>query len=179
MIKNKQATVILILLILVSIVGRSIIYSGIFDKVYPTINDAIIDKYNISMRSIIGVIEDNDCALVLIDMNQLLEFEYLYKVKNGWKFIPSQDQKPKKYSLAYVDKYGYDYRKYNNKNILTIDSPINRISDFEIPQDNLGSNFQNLSDFSLGYERVIWFLVLDELPEDYIIRIGNQNFKIN
>lgn len=162
------------------IVWTIIIYFGIYiawniaysQRIYKTAEEAIMKQKDIKIDRIVTVLEDKDYAVGLFEENGTIKSKYLHKTDKGWKMLSNsiffhQD-------IETIDSYIVCYYKINGKYLITIDKLNEKETDVYSPKDNINSEFKYFTETDDYTTISSWFLVLDELPKDYTITIGDK-----
>lgn len=143
-------------------------------KRYPSPEEALINYRNHVTSKVVKVIEDEDVAIILYKQDMTLMYEYAKKDENGWQI----SLKDFNYTLLnkVVARYNVNVMEVGEKYVLRIE-PL-KFSGVTTPKDSLNSTFEY---FELKLEGMVlrhWYLILDEIPEDYIIYIEDTEIKV-
>ncbi|MDD2371605.1 MAG: hypothetical protein PHQ32_06360 [Firmicutes bacterium] len=168
---RKRLIVSVLALIIFSTIYIMMNSFGVFNKSYKSI-DLAIENSELRGNEVIVKLESNDCVYALIGKDGNSQWEYFYKDKYGWQYIFGKINIPRKLIL----KRNYDliYKRYRGKDIINIHID-SQYSDIWKVRDSVNSSFKVYAD-SDGKE---YFIALDKLPENYIIYIGDNVYKIN
>lgn len=173
--RRKNIFSILAILLLLFILNFIIVTK--YPKHYETIESAISSET--SIKEIINKEEIGNVSFVVYkEDNDKLGNTYVIKEEKGWK-------KPVKYSYMLkkhitTDKYTILHYYENKKNILIISPTFftdNNINKIEV-NDNINTNFKNVSVENSNMYTNYWYAVIDELPDKYSIKIENEVFEL-
>lgn len=161
-----------------------IIYFGIYivwnivcsQRIYKTAEEAIMKQNDIKIDRIVTILEDKDYAVGLFEERGTIKSKYLHKTDKGWKMLSNsiffhQD-------IETVDSYIVCWYKNNEKYLITIDKLNEKGINIYSPKDSINSEFKYFTETDDYTTISTWFLVLDELPKNYTITIGDKSLTI-
>ena len=173
---KKKIMVISIIVICILIY---IVYDMIsFGRIYATPEEAL-SKYEyggLQVGKVVGVIEYGDYAIGLFKHGSTTESRYLHKTQNGWKMLYSKmcfSQYTKHVNGYLVCRY-----KHDGKNLLYINLISMSSESVVTPVDSIDSNFEYFLEEHDSVSLSHWFLVLNELPENYEIMLNGETIKL-
>ena len=149
--------------------------TGVTDVGYETIEEAMLNEKSIDVDEIVGVLTDDGFSLVICRDGGTYYTEIVKYIEGLYYFY---DGRSKMIFWGARHEHFIDIRQIDNKNLVIIDSFPPRIDDVII-SDSISSNFQ-FTEYTRpnGDGDRYWFLVLDELPDDYAIIIDDKEIPI-
>lgn len=155
---------------------RDFVYYG---QYYSTSYEAVKNQKDEKVDEVVEILEDKSYALGLYRTNFDIGSTYLYKKEKGWKILYSQIwffQHSK-----FIDNYKIAWYKHNGNYLICINN-LTPETNKEIlqPKDSLQSEFKHYSENNEIIKATFsyWFLVLNDLPENYTITIGDKSVQI-
>jgi len=177
--KKYIAIVFIVLLLLIECLSPS---TGIITFRYNNIENALAKGASEKFDKIDKILYDNDYALAIYTTKDAsFSDDFLSKNDKGWTVVTRQIWRYKKYIK--VNEYGLYYIKYKGINLIEIDADTNKkftYPKYPNPKDSINSDFKyckiNIDDTtSFSY----WFLVLNNLPDNYYIKLNDKNVRLN
>lgn len=165
-------------------------WNAIFTRT-ETPEEAIAQSQNIKVSDVVETIEYNDIALTICNNRETPRFNFVAKDEKGW--IPRSSSSTPIFEYlnfqscnnigVYFDKdftpmgsYEIGFRYFYGKYLVTIYnySIIENINKDEV-SDNMSSEFKyyNYVD-SMSNNTKVWFTVLDEKPDQYSVKVGDE-----
>lgn len=144
-----------------------------FDVGYDTVNELIDNDNWFNNCEILEVLSDNDTYLVIYRDKTTLKKAILFSKNDRYYIYKNKN--------LYFEKFEKHYISVNyiqNKYVIDISSSFKSGDKVNI-SDSLRSDFKFYEGDFEGYIMRKWFVVLDELPDDYSIIINGQNLKIS
>lgn len=175
--RKRRKNIFSILSILLVLYILNFIIVTKYPKHYETIESAISSET--SIKEIINKEEIGNISFVVyIEDNDKIGNTYVIKDEKGWK-------KPLKYIYMLkkhitTDKYTILNYYENKKNIIIISPTFfteTNINKIEV-NDNINTNFKNVSVENNNMYTNYWYAVIDELPDKYSISIGDEVFEL-
>ena len=158
---------------------------------YDTIEEAIMATPNWRDGEIFGILEDNGVALVVYrERPRTYRRRVVFRDERGWIFPHRMIDLDRPNLISHLHYNGYSiaasqrdkiaivirmspFRRREPDGTRTLLYDPNTIQ--ETVKDNIGSNFQ----FEIIDGAPIWFLVLDEIPEEYILILDGEELRLN
>lgn len=193
MLKDKRKRIVIYIIVIFIVFNVFYIifetpWNAIFTRT-ETPEEAIAQSQNIKVSDVVETIEYNDIALTICNNRETPRFNFVAKDEKGW--IPRSSsstpifeylnfQSCNNIGVYYnknfmsIEPYEIVFRYFYGKYLVTIynDSEIENIEKDEV-SDNLNSEFKYYAD-STWYNTKVWFTVLDEKPDQYSVKVGDE-----
>lgn len=171
---NKKIMIVCIIIIYFSVY---IIWDIVcFGGTYNTAEEAIMKQKDVKVDRVVTILENKDYAVGIFNHDNITESRYLHKTEKGWKILYSKIFFFQNYRR--INDYDIGWYKNKGRTLIYIYKNSKIEEDIIIPKDNINSEFECSSEKGTDRIELRWFLVLDDLPKDYTITIGDKSLKI-
>lgn len=162
--------------ILIAYVIFSQLFIYVFLKSYSSPINVIEENPNFKNVEILDVLESNGVAQIICKEDTAIKSQFAMKNSKGWYLATNQLGFYNFVKLG--NNYMITYDKSHGKHIICLDETLQENNDIS-PVDNLGSNFEYFEIQNGGYTIKTWFLVLNDLPDNYQITFGDEIIAIS
>ncbi len=148
---------------------------GITDVGYKTVEEAVLKEKSIDVDEIMGILTDEEFSLVICRDAGTYFTEIVRHKDDAYYFC---DENYKQLYFELHNNHYINVLRIDNLDLVIIKDSMNATKKVVI-EDNISSEFQFMENNDLlGYSNRYWFLVLDELPDNYTIIIDGKKIPI-
>ena len=173
---KQKKWIIIKIIVIIYFVGYVIFNIISFGISYPTPEEAIMNQRDVKVERVVSILQDGDYAVGSFEYGNTIKTRYLYKNEKGWKMLYNTIFWAQ--TTKFVDDYRIYYYRHNGNTLINIRIIYEEGKEISTPVDSINSNFKYVKTEKAGYYCSRWFLVLEDMPEDYEITLNGEKVKL-